>query len=125
MARKRLTRPAQKLRREPTDAEVRLWAHLRGRQLGVQFMRQFQIGNSIADFACRQAKLVIEVDGGQHADNLADGARTLEIEAHGYTVIRFWNSDVLGNTDGVLLRIAETLAIARNREDWFADDALG
>jgi len=123
MTGKRFTRTAQKLRREPTDAEIRLWSRLRGKQLGVQFTRQFPIGGGIADFACRRAKLVIEVDGGQHADNEADAERTRIIEAHGYTVIRFWNNDVLGNTDGVLLRIAEMLAIARNRSDWFEDDA--
>ena len=119
---KRLTRLAQKLRREPTKAEVRLWSHLRGRQMGVQFMRQFQIGKAIADFACRRARLVIELDGGQHADSLTDDERTRIIEDHGYSVIRFWNNEVLANTDGVLTVIAESLAIARNRKDWFADD---
>ncbi len=72
MARKRLTRTAQRLRREPTDAEARLWSRLRGKQLGVQFTRQFPIGLAVADIACRSLKMVIEVDGGQHADNLAD-----------------------------------------------------
>ena len=122
---KRLTRLAQKLRREPTKAEVRLWSHLRGRQMGVQFMRQFQIGKAIADFACRRARLVIELDGGQHADSLTDDERTRIIEDHGYSVIRFWNNEVLANTDGVLTVIAESLAIARNRKDWFADDGAG
>ena len=122
MVRKRLTTLAQKLRREPTEAERRLWSRLRGRQQGVQFMRQFQIGNAIADFACRRARLVVEVDGGQHADSLADEERTRIIEAHGYTVIRFWNNDELGNTDGVVTMIAEQLAIARNRANWFEDD---
>jgi BirA family biotin operon repressor/biotin-[acetyl-CoA-carboxylase] ligase len=87
--------------------------------MGVQFTREFPIGNYIADFACRRAKLVIEIDGGQHADSEADLERTREIEAHGYTVIRFWNNEVLGNTDGVLTSIAEHLAISRNRSDWF------
>ena len=124
MTAKRLTRLAQKLRREPTDAEIRLWSRLRGRQLGIQFMRQFQIGKAIADFACRRARLVIELDGGQHADSAADSERTRIIEAHGYTVIRFWNNEVLENTDGVLTVIAQQLAIARNRENWFEDDGL-
>ena len=96
-----------------------MWSHLRAKQLGVRFTREFPIGNYIADIVCRSAKLVIEVDGGQHSESEADLVRTREIEAHGYTVSRFWNNDVLGNTDGVLQRIAEHLAIARNRSDWF------
>ena len=122
MANKRLTTLAQKLRREPTEAQIRLWSHLRGKQLGVQFTREFQIGGYIADFACRRARLIIELDGGQHADSEADIERTHIIEAHGYTVIRFWNNEVLSNTDGVLLSIAEALAAARNRRDWFEEE---
>ena len=122
MAGKRLTSVAQKLRREPTEAEVRLWSRLRGRQLGVQFVRQFQIGDYIADLTCRRAKLIIELDGGQHADSTTDQERTRIIELYGYTVIRFWNNEVLSNTDGVVLRIAEALAVATNRGEWFADE---
>ena len=122
MARKPPTHLARKLRREPSDAEKRLWSRLRGRQLGVQFVRQFRIGDYIADLACRRARLIIAVDGGQHADSDADIQRTREIEAHGYTVIRFWNNEVLGNTDGVVMAIAEALAIARNRNSWFEDE---
>ena len=114
MARKRLTRVAQKLRREPTEAEIRLWSRLRNGQLGVQFTRQVQIGQAIVDLACRRARLAVELDGGQHADNPADDARTKMIEAHGYVVLRFWNNEVLNNTDGVMQTIAETLAIATN-----------
>ena len=123
MARKRLTPVAQKLRREPTDAALRLWSRLRAKQLGVQFTREFQIGNAIADFACRRARLVIEVDGGQHADSPTDDARTQMIESYGYRVIRFWNNEVLQNTDGVVLRITEELALATSRNDWFEEDA--
>jgi very-short-patch-repair endonuclease len=122
MATKRLTPVAQRLRREPTDAAKRLWSHLRAKQLGVQFTREFQIGGAIVDFACRRAKLVIEVDGGQHSDSPTDDARTRMIESYGYQVIRFWNNEVLQNTDGVILRITEALALATNRTDWFADD---
>ena len=122
MARKRLTPVAQKLRREPTDAALLLWSRLRAKQLGVQFTREFQIGNAIADFACRRARLVIEVDGGQHADSPTDDARTRMIESYGYRVIRFWNNDVLQNTDGVVQRITEELALNTNRDDWWEDD---
>ena len=122
MAKKRLTPLAQKLRREPTDAALRLWSRLRAKQLGVQFTREFQIGNAIADFACRRAKLVIEVDGGQHADSPTDEARTQMIESYGYRVIRFWNNEVLQNTDGVVERITEELALNTNRTDWFEHD---
>ncbi len=122
MAKKRLTTLAQRHRRNPTEAEIRLWSHLRSKQLGAKFIREFQIGNYIVDIVCRSARLVIELDGGQHAENEADLVRTQEIEAHGYTVIRFWNNDVLSNTDGVLTVIAEHLAIARNRRNWFEDD---
>lgn len=115
MVAKRLTPIAQKLRRDPTEAEKRLWLRVRGEQLGAKFTRQFPIGPHIADFACRSARLVIELDGGQHADNPADDARTRVIEAHGYRVIRFWNNDVLSNTDGVLTVIVQELALARNR----------
>ena len=76
MANRRLTTLAQKLRREPTEAQVRLWSHLRGKQLGVQFTREFQIGDYIADFACRRVRLIIELDGGQHAESEADSERT-------------------------------------------------
>ena len=119
MVRKRLTTLAQKRRRDPTEAEERLWSHLRAKQMGVQFTREFPIGSYITDIACRSAKLVIELDGGQHAESETDIERTREIEAHGYTVIRFWNNEVLSNTDGVLTVIAQHLAMARNRTEWF------
>lgn len=113
MARKKLTPVARRLRRESTDAEALLWSRLRGRQLGRSFTKQFPIGKAVADFACRRAKLIIELDGGQHdlaAD--ADAERTRMIEAHGYTVIRYWNSEVMENLDGVLEDILRHLRIA-------------
>ena len=115
VAEKRLTGIARKLRRVMTEPEKRLWSRLRGQQLGNKFVRQFPIGNAVADFACRSAKLVVELDGARHVDSPTDLARTRMIEAHGYTVIRFWNTDVLQNTDGVVTAILQALEIARNR----------
>ena len=115
MTEKRLTPIARKLRRNQTEAEKRLWWHLRGRQLeGAKFVRQEQIGPHIADFACRKAHLAIELDGGQHSES-ADAPRTAVIEAFGYRIIRFWNNDVLANTEGVLEAIRQELLIAFNR----------
>lgn len=115
MAMKRLTPIARKLRREPTDAETRLWSRLRGKQLGGhKFTRQFPIGGFVVDFAERTARIAIELDGGQHADSASDAERTAIIEAHGYQVIRYWNHDVLMNTDGVLEDILRHLSIATN-----------
>jgi BirA family biotin operon repressor/biotin-[acetyl-CoA-carboxylase] ligase len=116
MAEKRLTHLARNLRNNPTEAEQRLWLHLRtARVEGAKFTRQHPIGNFIADFACRSLRLAIELDGGQHSGNLTDANRTRIIEAHGYRVIRFWNNEVLGNIDGVLQVIAQEIAIARNQ----------
>jgi BirA family biotin operon repressor/biotin-[acetyl-CoA-carboxylase] ligase len=110
-----MTPIARKLRREMTEAEKLLWSRLRGQQLGAKFASQFPIGGGLVDFACRSAKLAIELDGGQHAlTPEADAVRTRMIEAHGYTVIRFWNNDVMGNLDGVLESILHHLHIARN-----------
>jgi very-short-patch-repair endonuclease len=101
---------ARKLRATPTDAEIRLWSRLRRKQLeGYRFRRQQLMGPFVVDFFCPDAKLVIEVDGGQHADSTTDEARTLWLEPRGYHVVRFWNNDVLANTEGVLLRIVEAL----------------
>jgi very-short-patch-repair endonuclease len=111
----RLTRVARKLRRASTDAEVRLWAHLRSRQLeGAKFVRQFPIGGYVADFACRAAHLAIELDGGQH-DDAADARRTFVLERFGYRVIRYWNNDVLANTEGVLEAIRNELLLGFGR----------
>ena len=96
-------RRAKGLRQQTTDAEARLWYVLRRKHmLGFKFRRQHPIGRYVTDFACPDAKLIIELDGGQHAEQVArDAARTRELEAHGYTVLRFWNNEVLANFDGV------------------------
>ena len=105
--RPRPTKRAQELRNNPTDAERRLWGHLRLRQLGgFKFTRQRTVGPFVCDFLCRERGLVIELDGGQHADRVAqDNARTAFLEREGLTILRFWNNDVLQNTDGVLQAI--------------------
>jgi very-short-patch-repair endonuclease len=99
---------ARQMRAEPTDAERKLWWHLRKRLKtpDTHFRRQVRIGRYIADFVCHSARLVIEVDGGQHAARTeADVERTRVLEANGYRVLRFWNNDVLKNIDGVLEEI--------------------
>jgi len=102
---------ARKLRRNPTEAEKRLWAHLRNRQVdGFRFRRQAPIGKYVVDFICHEAKLILELDGGQHAfQSDSDATRARWLEDEGYRVIRFWNNEVLENTDGVLERIQEAL----------------
>ncbi len=94
-----------------TDAERVLWARLRNRGvLGAKFRRQVPIGPFIADFACLDSRLIVEVDGGQHASaESADNARSRILAEHGYTVLRFWNNEVLQNLDGVLAAIMEAL----------------
>jgi very-short-patch-repair endonuclease len=111
----RPTRSAQRLRRNATEAEKRLWIHLSRRQLGrFKFSRQMPVGPFICDFLCREAKLVVEVDGGQHsAQHAADEARTRFLTREGYRVIRFWNNDVLENTDGVLANLLEAMRLCQ------------
>ncbi|MGQ0559383.1 MAG: endonuclease domain-containing protein [Sphingosinicella sp.] len=117
MAKKRLTSIARKLRRDQTDAEARIWHFVRNRCLeGEKFVRQLEIDNYVADFACRTARLAIELDGGQH-DAERDAARTNIIENYGYRVLRFWNNDVLANTEGVLESIRHELLTARDRSE--------
>ena len=101
---------ARTLRQNSSDAERRLWSWLRDRQLlGFKFVRQQPVGRYIADFACREADLVVELDGGQHAESLRDTQRTADLARYGYGVIRFWNNDVLTNIEGTLQAIAERL----------------
>ncbi len=96
---------ARQMRANPTDAESKLWWHLRHRlkTRDTHFRRQVRIGRYIVDFASHGTRLIIEVDGGQHAEQVeADTERTKAFEALGYRVLRYWNNDVLQNIEGVL-----------------------
>jgi very-short-patch-repair endonuclease len=97
---------ARALRRDATEAEKKLWQHLRQPPFKEHhFRRQATIGPYFADFASYQAQIVIEVDGGQHSGSASDELRTQYLETNGYRVLRFWNNDVLANMSGVLLAI--------------------
>lgn len=101
---------ARRLRRDATEAETWLWARLRSRQLeGHRFRRQAPIGPYIVDFCCFSQNLIVELDGGQHAESRADVLRTRWLQARGFRELRFWNHDVLANTEGVLETIREAL----------------
>jgi very-short-patch-repair endonuclease len=92
---------ARSLRRDMTEAEMKLWALLREIE-GFKFRRQVPIGPYIVDFVCHQAKLIIEADGGQHdLESGREVSRTEFLEGEGYRVLRFWNNEVLSNLDGV------------------------
>ena len=107
------TTRARELRRNQTNAERALWARLRNRQVeGAKFKRQWPIGPFIVDFVNLERRLVIEIDGGHHGqseDRDRDQQRTAWLEGNGYRVLRFWNNDVLLNTDGVMEAIRQTL----------------
>ena len=99
---KSILKRAKRLRRTMTDAERQLWRLLRSRQLeGAKFRRQQPIGNYVVDFACLESQLIVEADGGQHAESRCDEVRDAWLTSRGYRVLRFWNHDILGNPDGV------------------------
>ena len=105
---------ARTLRSNMTDAEHRLWYHLRSRRLdGYKFRRQVVIEPYIVDFACFEAKLIVEADGGQHVTQAAlDMERTRYLEGLGYRVLRFWNDEILNNTESVLEHIHHCLVVS-------------
>jgi very-short-patch-repair endonuclease len=101
---------AKELRTAATDAEKKLWSLLCNRGLeGHEFRRQHPIGPFIADFACVESLLVVEVDGGQHNGSRGDERRTAWLNSHGWRVIRFWNNDILNNGDGICDEILRVL----------------
>ncbi|TWT20163.1 endonuclease domain-containing protein [Luteimonas marina] len=102
---------ARELRRDMTDAERRLWRCLRLRQLdGFRFRRQVLVGPYIADFACLEAELLVEVDGGQHDGAEGDPVRDAFLRRHGFRILRFWNNEVLADLEGVCEVIQHRLA---------------
>ena len=110
---------ARELRNSATDAEKALWRGLRGKQLeGFRFRRQVPIAGYIADFLCPQARLIVELDGGQHAEHEGyDAARTRKLTSLGYRVLRYWNNDVLARTEAVLEDIHSHLLNSNNRSN--------
>jgi very-short-patch-repair endonuclease len=104
------TKFARELRENSTDAERLFWSRVRDRRLdGHKFKRQHTIGPYIVDFVCAEQMLVVELDGGQHADSMSDKARDARLMAEGYRVLRFWNNDVLLNIDGVIETVLKNL----------------
>ncbi|TXC71444.1 endonuclease domain-containing protein [Sphingomonas ginsenosidivorax] len=108
--RRQVSRHAARLRRERTDVEQIIWLAVRSRRLGgFKFREQHTIADQyVADFACLEARLVVELDGGHH-DPTIDAPRTAVLEARGYRVMRFWNSEVIENRVGVLETILAAL----------------
>lgn len=112
---------ARQLRRQQTDAERHLWYYLRDRRLrGYKFRRQHLIDRYIVDFACLEVGLIVELDGGQHAEETRayDSARTKTLESCGFCVLRFWNDQVFKETDAVLegiLRYLESCTPSQSR----------
>jgi very-short-patch-repair endonuclease len=112
--RRQISRHAARLRRERTDAEDKFWQAVRNRQIdGFKFRFQHSLWPHVADFACLEAKLIVEIDGGQHNEE-ADSQRSASLEARGFQVLRFWNNDVLTNLEGVLTIVQAALAARAN-----------
>ena len=102
------------MRREPTEAEDRLWQELRGRRLeGIKFRRQVPMPPYVVDFLCADAMLIVEVDGSQHGDDVRDDVRTAFLKSRGFRVLRFWNDEVLREMNSVCDTI---LAYVRDRD---------
>jgi very-short-patch-repair endonuclease len=109
---------ARDMRAASTPAEARIWRALRAKRLGpYKWKRQQPFGAFIADFVCFDARLIVEIDGGQHGTSETDRARDAWFEKNGYRVLRFWNNEVSENMDAVLEKILETLENGKTRED--------
>jgi very-short-patch-repair endonuclease len=107
---------ARKMRKAMTDAELKLWNEIRAHRLmGLAFRRQMPIAGYIVDFACAAKKLIVELDGSQHAQaevSAADAARAAKLEALGWTILRFWNDDVIRDIDNVCQHIVIEAGLA-------------
>jgi len=117
----------KRLRHDQTEAERRLWLRLRDRRLaGFKFVRQESIGSDVADVCCREARLIVELDGSQHADSAYDAARDAWLVERGYRVLRFWNAEVSDNVIGVLDTILAALPPSpRTRGEGRDDPVVG
>jgi len=105
-----LRQRAKKLRKQSTDTERHLWYYLRANQLGYKFKRQAPIGKYIVDFVCFEKRIIVELDGGQHLINQQyDMERTAWLEERGFNVLRFWNNQILQQTDAVLEVLLQAL----------------
>ncbi len=101
------------MRKTMTDAELKLWNELRAHRLmGLGFRRQFPIASYIVDFACPEKKLVVEVDGSQHAEAAGDETRTKRLQQDGWTIQRFWNDDVIRDVDNICQHIVIVAGLA-------------
>jgi very-short-patch-repair endonuclease len=104
-----MTTRSRELRNNMTNAERHLWKHLRRNQLGVKFRRQDPIGRYIPDFVCHHPRIIIEADGSQHHNNANDLVRDEWLSSQGYTILRFWNNEILKETETVLEKISAVL----------------
>lgn len=110
---------ARKLRVEMTDAERRFWNLVRNRSFeGLKFVRQYPVGPFIADFACRERMLVVELDGSQHAESTYDEKRSAFLNREGYSVLRFWNNEVLAELAGVHCLLQAVVSGYRPSPGW-------
>lgn len=124
----RLIARARELRKTSTDAEQLLWSLLRARGFfGIKFRRQHPIGRYVADFACTEHHLIVELDGGQHNDEkekARDAARTQFLESQGWKILRFWNHEVFSTIEGVLTILMVTLTPALSLSEGEGEDAI-
>jgi very-short-patch-repair endonuclease len=117
---------ARVLRRDATDAERAMWRLLRSRRFAeLKFRRQVPIGPYVADFACVSKRLIVEIDGGQHAQSDTDRRRDAYLKRDGWIVVRFWNNEVLENPEGVLLKIAVAAGVMFDRPSPLPSPARG
>jgi very-short-patch-repair endonuclease len=109
---------ARNLRKGQTEAEKVFWHSVKAKRFeGYKFKRQVPVGPFYADFVCEEARLIVEIDGGQHSENQKDLQRTAFLNSKGYEVVRFWNNEVLGNLDGLLSSLSLTLSRKCGRGD--------